>query len=277
MRTQTQDKILCPTVQEALDGMLHHIQNVLQNRQDIDALHDTPYPEFAEYIMEAEERIHGTRPILLSSERDPEVWARKHVGHQDDLVCKLSTSNYSKEESPSELHLGQNIYWCLKTAIKRNMGNASIRDIFLNVHQLDSQLEERNQILAGGLQLYRDLMREMWAVYRVDLFNRNETITSIQLLATEINAAVNRSTHSGLIGGSEPKNCLVVRRTPDFHTLKGCMPDHQVAFSSGRFCDQLVLFLHFHKAGGSSIIEHFIDRGLWYDLDTNADIDKYGT
>ncbi|KAL7465270.1 hypothetical protein ACHAXS_005597 [Conticribra weissflogii] len=275
-RENENEDVVCPTVQEALDGMRHHIQNVLQNRQDIDALHDTPYPEFAEYVMEAEERIRGMRPILLLSERDPQVWAKKRsAGHTDDLICKLKSSNYSKDEIPAEVYLGQNMYWCLQTAIKKNMSNASIRDIFWNVHQLDSRPEERGRMLQEGYRLYRDFMRDMGAVYRVDLFNRNENI-HWKHLASKINAAVKESTQSDLIGGSEPTNRLIVRRTPDFHTRKGCMPNHQVAFSSGRFCDKLVLFLHFHKAGGSSIIEYFIDRGLWYDLGINADIEKYG-
>jgi hypothetical protein len=57
-----------------MDGMRRHIDLVVSNAKDIDVLHDTPYPEFAEYVMESAERILGVRPILLLSERDPKIW-----------------------------------------------------------------------------------------------------------------------------------------------------------------------------------------------------------
>ena len=54
------------------------------------------------------------------------------------------------------------------------------------------------------------------------------------------------------------------------------MPSAKTAFVSGRQCDKLVVFLHFHKAGGSSLIDYFSARGLWYDLRINSDPERYG-
>jgi hypothetical protein len=262
----------CPTVREAMDGMRRHIDLVLCNARDVDALHDTPYPEFAQYLLKAARRIQGVDPVLLLSERDPKVWAQKRVAHNDDLVCRLQSGKYSRDSSLT--YLGENIYWCLQTAIEMGLGTSSIRQVFSNVHQLDSQPETRAEMLEQGYLLYREAIRSNNILYQVDLFRRTNK-TSTNLLATEINSALKNQTV--LFAKSKAKDTNVVRRTPDFNTQKKCMSDHRTAFYHGRFCDKLVLFLHFHKAGGSSIIEYFIDRGLWYDLSTNIDVANYGT
>jgi hypothetical protein len=259
----------CPTVREAMDGMRRHIDLVVSNAKDIDVLHDTPYPEFAEYVMESAERILGVRPILLLSERDPKIWVQKRLSHDDDLVCRLQSDMHSRDSSPK--YLGENIYWCLQTAIEKGLDNSSINEVFWNIHQLDSQQEKRAEMLEQGFLLYRDAMRSSNAVFQTDLFERKKQ-TSTNLLATEIKSALEKQIT--VVAKSQGS---ISRRTPDFNTQKGCMPDYRVAFSSGRFCNKLVIFLHLHKAGGSSIIEHFIDRGLWYDLSTNIDVANYGT
>jgi hypothetical protein len=58
--------------------------------KDVDAIHDTPYPEFADYIIhDAAERIRGAKPIVLLSERQPEEWASKRMNdHDDGLICR---------------------------------------------------------------------------------------------------------------------------------------------------------------------------------------------
>jgi hypothetical protein len=176
---------------------------------------------------------------------------------------------HSRDSSPK--YLGENIYWCLQTAIEKGLDNSSINEVFWNIHQLDSQQEKRAEMLEQGFLLYRDAMRSSNAVFQTDLFERKKQ-TSTNLLATEIKSALEKQIT--VVAKSQGS---ISRRTPDFNTQKGCMPDYRVAFSSGRFCNKLVIFLHLHKAGGSSIIEHFIDRGLWYDLSTNIDVANYGT
>jgi hypothetical protein len=222
----------CPTVREAMDGMRRHIDLVLSNAKDIDALHDTPYPEFAEYVMEAAQRFQGVKPILLLSERDPKIWAQKRVSHDDDLVCRLQSDKYSRDASRK--YLGENIYWCLQAAIETNLDNSPINEVFWNVHQLESQPDKRAEMLEQGYLLYRDVMRSNNAVFQADLFERNNR-TSNDLLAIEIKSALKKQ--MAVVAKNKGSIRNVIRRTPDFNTQKGCMPNYRVAFSSGRFCN----------------------------------------
>lgn len=78
----------CPSVSQAMDSMRLRIDKVLSSK-DVDAIHDTPYPEFADYIIPAVERIRGAKPIVLLSERQPEEWASKRMNdHDGGLICR---------------------------------------------------------------------------------------------------------------------------------------------------------------------------------------------
>ena len=173
----------CPTVKEALDGLLDRIDDVIAS-PDIDALHG-PYQEFTDYIIEATERIRGVKPIVLLSESDPKEWASRREHDVKGLLCRLDASQIGGESFP--VNPGQNMHWCLKTAMAQNKGDVPINEIFWTVGQLSDKEEYRTSILEGGLNLYQEHMETHGNVaYRVNLFGRDPLVTAEQL-ASEIN------------------------------------------------------------------------------------------
>lgn len=142
----------CPSVKEALDGMLGHIDDVIAS-PDIDVLHDSPYHEFTDYIIEATERIRGVKPIVILSERDPREWASRRIENGKGLICRLDASKIGSESRP--VNPGMNMLWCLQTAMAQNLGDVAINEVFWTVGQLSDKEEYRSSIMAGGLALYQ--------------------------------------------------------------------------------------------------------------------------
>lgn len=111
--------VKCPSVQEVLDGITHLLDHVIAS-PDIDSLHDSPYPEYTEYIIEATERIRGSKPIVLVTERDPEQWAISRAKYPQTLVCTLDTA----VEGTAPINPGQNMYWCLRLPTRHYLQSA---------------------------------------------------------------------------------------------------------------------------------------------------------
>eukprot|EP00957_Ditylum_brightwellii_P070332 5343088-Ditylum_brightwellii.AAC.1 len=76
-----------------------HINDVISNHE-IDVIHDAPYPDFEEYVLEASERIRGRKPIVLLSERDPDEWAASRMSHHEPNSCRL---DLAKEDGISPI------------------------------------------------------------------------------------------------------------------------------------------------------------------------------
>eukprot|EP00957_Ditylum_brightwellii_P100336 7648569-Ditylum_brightwellii.AAC.1 len=54
-----------------------------------------------------------------------------------------------------------------------------------------------------------------------------------------------------------------------------CMQDYETAIVSGRHCDKLIAYLHFHKGGGTSMIEYFHLRDLKFYISINSDPPRF--
>ena len=63
--------------------------------------------QFADYVIEATERIRGIKPIVLLSKRSPGDWAQSRKMH-DDLICKLQMANV---DDSLEQYIGPNMFW----------------------------------------------------------------------------------------------------------------------------------------------------------------------
>eukprot|EP00579_Thalassiosira_antarctica_P029013 CAMPEP_0202021268 /NCGR_PEP_ID=MMETSP0905-20130828/46502_1 /ASSEMBLY_ACC=CAM_ASM_000554 /TAXON_ID=420261 /ORGANISM="Thalassiosira antarctica, Strain CCMP982" /LENGTH=100 /DNA_ID=CAMNT_0048583087 /DNA_START=105 /DNA_END=404 /DNA_ORIENTATION=- len=100
--------------------MRWHIDQVVSSR-DVAAIHDTPYPEYADYVIDASERIRGTKPIILLSTRRPRDWAAKRASHDANLVCKLKLVIRGLDH-----YIGENLYWCIQVALENGYHDKSI-------------------------------------------------------------------------------------------------------------------------------------------------------
>jgi hypothetical protein len=210
----------CPSVEEALDGMLMHIDEVLKSA-DVEVLNDTPYPEFAEYVISATESIRGRKPIILLSQRNWTEWAAKRVKHEHDLVCKQDV-------------IGQNIYWCLKEAIMRGLGNASVTDALYVVNDLgaaSNTVEGRDRNMARGLRTYQEYIRGSELLqYKVDLFDRSPQLdTNDLMLEIKDSIAVDTADRNALV------KKLIPPPSSPMTTRRECMPSLKMAFRSGRY------------------------------------------
>ena len=213
----------CPTVREALTTMKAHLDAVIAS-PDIDVLHDSPYPEFTQYIIHATERIRGMKPILLLSERDPTTWTVSRMKHQHNLVCKLPESQIEGKSVPN--NPGQNMQWCLETAMVQNMGDVPINEIFWSVSQMNENHEQdmediRTSIMEGGMALYQDYVRPQ-ATYSVNLFEHDPFLTVSELAGEIEEALIPQMSELGLRSVSNDEfmdNGLVAIEKDKFHSL----------------------------------------------------------
>ena len=213
----------CPTVREALTTMKSHLDAVIAS-PDIDVLHDSPYPEFTEYLIHATERIRGVKPILIFSERDPITWTSSRMKHQHNLVCKLPESQIEGKSVP--INPGQHLQWCLETAMVQNMGDVPINEIFWTVSQMNENHEQdvqdiRTSIMEGGMALYQDYVRPQ-ATYSVNLFEHDPFLTVSELAGEIEDALMPQISEFGLSSISNDEfvdNGLVAIDKAKFHSL----------------------------------------------------------
>ena len=166
------------------------------------------------------------------------------------------------------------MYWCLQTAVQKGSGDKSIVEIFDSVKHLDdSSAEELYYQLSGGMQLYQDWMKGK-AQYMENIFKRSQRV-SPDKLAVEIDVATGLKR---LVQKSDDHVPPSRQQFPQFGkiTRRDCMSSFGEAFASGRHCNKLVVFLHFHKAGGTSIIDYLRSLPLWYNLRTNSNPERIG-
>mmetsp|Transcript_37629 Transcript_37629/g.64180 ORF Transcript_37629/g.64180 Transcript_37629/m.64180 type:complete len:656 (+) Transcript_37629:60-2027(+) len=258
----------CPSVKQTFNTMRRHIDAVISSR-DVDAIHDVPYPEFAYYVIDATERIRGTKPIIVLSTRNPDDWATKRsTNHQIDVVCKLNMRDSSGIIRP----IGQNMYWCIQTALQKGLGDNSIVDILSHIQHFSSTTEETMALaLSSSVQFYQEKMENM-SRYNVNLFERNPRIDPPQI-AMEINA------ETKMVPDMASVTPLPVRTLlPSFGMFNErlCMPGWTPAFISGRHCSKLVMFLNFRDSGGTYITEYLRSFGLFHNPRINAYPQKYG-
>ena len=253
-----QDEHPCPSVRVAFHSLRRHIDNVL-SKKDIDVIHDTPYLEFTEYVLKSAEKTRGTKPIVLMSERDPEEWAVRRVDtNHASFFC---TPELTLEDGISPI--GSNLYLCLKTAIAKGLGDSSIRDILLHPQSEELYLHGQKG-LSIGLRKYQERMRNV-AVYRVNLFEHKPPLEK-----SEIETLIKQALAPHGVNETElPKK--IVRHAKTTQPQRTCMPDYETAIYTGRHCDKLVIFLHFRKGGGTSMIDYFHNRGLITDFRVNQD------
>jgi len=158
------EDVECPTVNRTLHVMLHRINQVISS-PDIDAIHDAPYPNFGEYILDATKNIRGKKPIVVLGERNPQDWTKRRIQqHQKAVACRGND-------------IGTNLYRCLQLAIQTGLGNERINTIF---YQLKEPESHANITIAKGFEMYQNKMRKV-AAYHTNLFERNPRIDKSQL------------------------------------------------------------------------------------------------
>lgn len=145
---------------QTLHVMLDRINQVISS-PDIDAIHDAPYPNFAEYILIASKKIRGNEPIVVLSERNPQDWAERRIQHQTDVACR----GYDV--------IGTNLYQCLQLAIQAGLGCKRINTIFYQFNELAvagrGDATNVTTIIGKGFELYQNKMREVSAYHTICL------------------------------------------------------------------------------------------------------------
>lgn len=173
-------------------------------------------------------------------------------------LCHIKCS----DANPKLLHNSCSIY---HTGMEANF----ILDIFDLVKFIDG--DELYHSLSGGISSYQDHMKGK-VQYQVNLFEFERKLNSSQL-AEDIDTTTGLSKVVSVEGDYfVPESFFRRHQFPltDHPKRKKCMQNFREAFKSGRHCNKLVLFLHFHKAGGTSIIEYLRSHGLWFNLRTNS-------
>ena len=269
----SQDEFPCPTVNLAFNSLRYHVDSVISNKE-IDVIHDAPYPDFAEYVLKSAEKIRGVKPIVLLTQRDPEKWAKSRTSKwQASNICRL---DFTQEDGITPI--GGNLYMCLKTAISKGFGESSIRDILISpVNNNNSgadrhSREEIIQALSAGFRTYQARMLNE-AVYSIDLFEQNPKLLSSEIGQQIKNALLSQQyqTSTTTDETSLPLKLPIERHGRVIQPKRSCMADYETAMVTGRHCDKLVLFLHFHKGGGTSMINYLHKRGLRTDFRVNSD------
>ena len=262
--------IVCPSVNITLQAMTTHIDDVLQS-MEIDVIHDTPYVEFADYIMGgAVQRIRGSKPIILLSERDPEKWANRRFERGFGVVCRDNST--ATTFSPT----GMNMYKCLLAAVEHGLGASSISDVLVATKGIEKPTEDMIQKTIMGFEDHQNSMREV-AEYSVNLFERKPPLETSDLVY-EVKAALQRTTWTNAT--SELKDIPTpLHRKLNYRWFvqnpRVCMGSYETTIVSGRHCNKLIVFLHFHKGGGTSIIDYLYSRGLRSDVGLNSNPQEY--
>ena len=106
------------------------------------------------------------------------------------------------------------------------------------------------------------------AVYSINLFEQTP-----QLLSSEIGQQIKNALLSQQYQTSTTMDAkmAIERHERIIQPKRSCMSDYETAMVTGRHCDKLVLFLHFHKGGGTSLINYLHKRGLRTDFRVNSD------
>jgi hypothetical protein len=155
----------------------------------------------------------------------------------------------------------------LRYLTQQGLGNNSVADIFSilsHAEVLDSA--KSSHVMTSGIRLYQDRMKNI-AQYRVNLFEHNPRLSTSNV-AAEIDKATSvrqDATEAHYVPRS-PGNLYSIQLLPN----RNCMVDAATSLSSGRHCDKLVVFLHMHNGGGTSIIDYLSSLGLQYNLRTNS-------
>eukprot|EP00542_Grammatophora_oceanica_P019844 CAMPEP_0194047606 /NCGR_PEP_ID=MMETSP0009_2-20130614/25067_1 /TAXON_ID=210454 /ORGANISM="Grammatophora oceanica, Strain CCMP 410" /LENGTH=374 /DNA_ID=CAMNT_0038693269 /DNA_START=114 /DNA_END=1238 /DNA_ORIENTATION=- len=178
---------------EFVEEMKDHITGVLHS--GINAAHDSPYTFFLDHTLKQTKDIRGELR-LVTSERDPSVWAKKRVSdHVFQFVCK----EYFDFDVPERKDLGAlDIPRCLKLAQKRDPQPKFMNEVFTTYAALNEWVGTnetkafqtyRNNIMA--VTHYQKLIRSMSPSYIINMWER-ETRVDIDDLGKEIMEAVNR-------------------------------------------------------------------------------------
>mmetsp|Transcript_4659 Transcript_4659/g.5184 ORF Transcript_4659/g.5184 Transcript_4659/m.5184 type:complete len:1091 (+) Transcript_4659:138-3410(+) len=240
------DRMVCPSVDRTLTALRFHINNVLSSAS-IDAVHGPPYTEFTEYVLRVAEIIQGVKPIVLVNKGDSETLSITHVKRKLGYFCKSS--------SMTEVFLhGHNLEECFKDAIEKGRGGISIDNVLISNEDDSFPHVERLKAVTSDIQRYQDFMR--MSDHDLIISEGTAKIEALEY-SREGRAANERKTGFKLNKGEKAPHVSQGKiegwnRSPP----RLCMPNFETAVVSGRHCDKLVLFVHFHKAGGTSMIDY---------------------
>ena len=234
----------CPTVNQTLHVMLDRINQVISS-PDIDAIHDAPYPNFAEYILDAIRKIRGRKPIVLLSERNPQDWTKRRIqDHPTDVACRGND-------------IGTNLYQCLQSAIQEGLGNERINKIFYKFNEPGSAANT----IGKGFELYQNEMRKVSA-YHTNLFERNPRIGKSKL-AKEIGYATGISFKMNL---SKKYWDLSMRKGSDGSLTSDCTvsipPDDDASNSATPSTDQYMVHVSGFHHTGTGFTRHILHKSL---------------
>eukprot|EP00559_Dactyliosolen_fragilissimus_P006861 CAMPEP_0184871390 /NCGR_PEP_ID=MMETSP0580-20130426/40693_1 /TAXON_ID=1118495 /ORGANISM="Dactyliosolen fragilissimus" /LENGTH=808 /DNA_ID=CAMNT_0027374045 /DNA_START=296 /DNA_END=2719 /DNA_ORIENTATION=- len=252
------DNFPCPSVNTVFTSIRIHIDNVIAST-DMDAIHASPYTEFAEYILESTERIRGKKPIVIMSEIEANDWLKSYILTEIGYYCRLDMTH------DDGIPFGINLYQCLKSAVSKGLGTASIGDILVSIQDKDLGHQKEVQALTSSFRKLQD------SLIAISHFGINGSVYNNTVEAEELAGEIKNilESSSGLHLDLPPKNSTHYYR-PD-QSQRTCMPDYETAIATGRHCNKLIVFLHFHKGGGTSMIEYLHSLGLNTDFRANSD------
>eukprot|EP00559_Dactyliosolen_fragilissimus_P000125 CAMPEP_0184873724 /NCGR_PEP_ID=MMETSP0580-20130426/41999_1 /TAXON_ID=1118495 /ORGANISM="Dactyliosolen fragilissimus" /LENGTH=607 /DNA_ID=CAMNT_0027376659 /DNA_START=1020 /DNA_END=2843 /DNA_ORIENTATION=- len=258
------DNIICPSTNRILSSLQLHIDNVMMAK-DIDVIFDSPYTDFAEYTIESAEKFRGKRPVVILGERDPDIWASNRITkEQDKYYCRPEINDNGNP-------IGANLYLCLKTAVSNGLGSVSVNEVLVSPsNDQNFSFEKRRNDVSYGFRIYQDSMRAA-SVYNVNHFDYDPHLT-VNNITKQIEETLTPMDVLPLNPSSiSPKKDQIIIHQPK----RSCMPDLETELVTGRLCNQLVVFLHFHKGGGTSMIEFMHSKGLRTDFRINSDPHRF--
>jgi len=233
----------CPTVNQTLHVMLDRINQVIAS-PGIDAIHDAPYPNFAEYVLNTTKKIRGRKPIVVLSERNPQDWTKRRIQqHPSGLACRGND-------------IGTNLYRCLKSAIQAGLGSERINKILYKFNEPGTDTN-----LMKGFELHQNNMRKV-SVYHTNLFERNPRIGSSKL-AKEIGYATGISFRRNL--GKKYWD-LSLKKGNDGTTADCTVSipndDDDASNSATPSAGQYMVHVHGFHHTGTGFTRHMLDKSL---------------
>ena len=170
----SKEKGSCGDALQWRDIILKHLEIVVSD-SSIAALHDTPYTLLMPSLLEFA-RKHHKKTLIILSERDPEVYAKRRIEeHPNGLVCIDRSIPISTETSEGGVY---DWIGCINRAARPGESFTDLTEVFTTHKQVG------REVLAQETKAYQDAVRPK-AAFAWDIFKR-ENRTSEEQLSLEM-------------------------------------------------------------------------------------------
>lgn len=187
----------CPEPDQWTERLMNETDKMIV-ATDVDAIHDTPYPFMASYLVSRAAELRGSQhSVILLTLRDPAAWApRRTTKHAADRIpiCRDVLSEFSlfqTKDSPTGKWVDYfDVFECIKrynnkkdqqqrqlsspTSSSLTSSSGSLRDMFMTSDKL-IDAEDGLEALIFAMDNYQNLYGSL-ATYRIDMFDQEEEI-----------------------------------------------------------------------------------------------------